>query len=57
MSQQTEIILDLKEFEEFREIANKFNVKFDVKHKNNNYIITAPLEYISKWGYLEEPED
>jgi hypothetical protein len=48
------ISLNLEEFENFRELALKFNVKFDAVHKNNLFIVKAPLEYISKWGYLEE---
>lgn len=52
----TSISLNLEEFENFKQLALKFNVKFDVIHRKDSFIVKAPFEYISKWGYLEEDE-
>lgn len=47
------IKLTLDEFENFRAIANKFNVDFKMKQVNELYYVTAPMEYIVRWGYDE----
>lgn len=55
MSQEkTKIIkLTVDEVENFRNIAEKFNVKFEIKEVNNFYYVTAPIDYVIAWGYDE----
>jgi hypothetical protein len=45
------IKLTFDEFENFRAIAYKFNVNFEMKQINESYYVTAPMEYIIRWGY------
>lgn len=56
-NEQKTVSLTLEEFETFKAIAEKFNVKFDVMHMNNKFMVTAPLEYIIRWGYDEEEDE
>jgi hypothetical protein len=50
----TKMVLSLPEYENFRSIAERYNVKFDVKPlKNDMYEIEAPIEKLLQWGYLE----
>ena len=48
------IKLTEEEIENFRAIADKFNVKFDVKPVKNNYHVTAPEDKLIQWGYYEQ---
>jgi hypothetical protein len=50
------ITLTLHEYENFRAIAERFNVKFDVKHTKELYVVKAPREKLLQWGYLEDQE-
>jgi len=56
MNQTAKINLNLAEFENFRAIAERFNVEFDVNHRNDVYIVTAPRDKLLEWGYLEDQE-
>lgn len=48
------LVLSLPEYENFRSVAERYNVKFDVKSlKNDMYEIEAPIEKLLQWGYLE----
>jgi mannose/fructose/N-acetylgalactosamine-specific phosphotransferase system component IIB len=47
------IKLTEEELENFRAIAEKFNVKFDLKPVKNNYHVTAPEDKLIQWGYYE----
>jgi hypothetical protein len=50
----TKMVLSLPEYENFRSVAERYNVKFDVKLlKNDMYEIEAPTEKLLQWGYLE----
>lgn len=49
----TTITLNLSEYENFRSVAERFNVKFDVKHVKETYVVKAPEEKLQQWGYLE----
>jgi hypothetical protein len=49
----TTIVLTLPEYENFRSVAERFNVKFDVKRNNETYMVKAPEEKLQQWGYLE----
>lgn len=48
------ITLTLPEYENFRAVAERFNVKFDVKRTNDLYVVKAPEEKLVQWGYLEQ---
>ena len=50
------IVLTLSEYENFRSVAERYNVKFDVKHEENKYIVIAPEEKLAQWGYLEQQD-
>jgi len=53
-TKMTKMVLSLPEYENFRSIAERYNVKFDVKPlKNDMYEIEAPIEKLLQWGYLE----
>ena len=41
------------ELENFRAVAEKFNVKFEIKQVGNHYRVTAPEDKIYQWGYDE----
>jgi len=47
------IKLTEEEIENFRAIADKFNVKFHVKQIKDNYHVTAPEDKLIQWGYYE----
>ena len=48
------LVLSLPEYENFRNVAERYNVKFDVKVlKNDMYEIEAPIDKLLQWGYLE----
>jgi len=47
------IKLTEEEMENFRAIADKFNVKFDVKPVKDLYQVTAPEDKLIQWGYYE----
>ena len=48
------MVLSLPEYENFRNVAERYNVKFDVKVlKNDMYEIEAPIDKLLQWGYLE----
>jgi hypothetical protein len=48
------IKLDAEEYENFRTVAEKYNVKFDVRlTRDNMYSVTAPRDKLFEWGYLE----
>ena len=49
----TTIVLTLSEYENFRTVAERYNVKFDVKRTNEEYVVKAPEEKLQQWGYLE----
>ena len=52
----TTITLTLSEYENFRSVAERFNVKFDVKHtKDGKCQVKAPTEKLIEWGY--EPDE
>lgn len=42
------------ELENFRAVAEKFNVKFEIKQVGEYYRVTAPEDKIVQWGYDEE---
>lgn len=48
------ITLTLSEYENFRAVAERYNVKFDVKRTNEEYVVKAPEEKLQQWGYLEQ---
>jgi hypothetical protein len=51
------IKLSLDEYENFRAIAERYNVKFDVKVlRDGMYAIKAPRDKLLEWGYGEEQE-
>lgn len=50
------IALTLSEYENFRAVAERFGVKFEINHKNDTYLVTAPKDKIIEWGYLEDEE-
>lgn len=50
----TTITLTLSEYENFRSVAERYNVKFDVKRTNEEYVVKAPEEKLVQWGYLEQ---
>jgi hypothetical protein len=53
-TKMTKMVLSLPEYENFRSVAERYNVKFDVKPlKNDMYEIEAPTEKLLQWGYLE----
>jgi hypothetical protein len=53
-TKMTKMVLSLPEYENFRSIAERYNVKYDVKAlKNDMYEIEAPTEKLLQWGYLE----
>lgn len=56
MDQAAQINLNLSEFENFRAIAERFNVEFDVNYRNDVYIVTAPKDKLIQWGYLDDNE-
>jgi len=39
------------ELDNFRAIAEKYNVAFEVKQVKNLYHVTAPADKIYQWGY------
>ena len=41
------------ELENFRAVAEKFNVKFEIKQVGNHYRVTDPEDKIIQWGYDE----
>jgi hypothetical protein len=47
------IKLTEEEIENFRAIAEKFNVKFNVKPVKDLYHVTAPEDKLIQWGYYE----
>jgi mannose/fructose/N-acetylgalactosamine-specific phosphotransferase system component IIB len=47
------IKLTEEEIDNFRAIADKFNVKFEVKQVKNNYHVTASEDKLIQWGYYE----
>jgi len=47
------IKLTEEELENFRAIAEKFNVKFQVKPFKDDYHVTAPEDKLIQWGYYE----
>ena len=47
------IKLTEEELENFRAIADKFNVKFEVKPVKDLYQVTAPEDKLIQWGYYE----
>jgi mannose/fructose/N-acetylgalactosamine-specific phosphotransferase system component IIB len=47
------IKLTEEELDNFRAIAEKFNVKFDLKPIKNDYHVTAPEDKLIQWGYYE----
>lgn len=48
------IKLNLIEYENFRSVAERFNVKFDVKVlPDQMYGIIAPRDKLMQWGYIE----
>lgn len=51
------ITLTLPEYENFKSIAQKFNVKFDVKRIEDKYVVKAPEEKLHQWGYLENQKN
>ena len=42
------------ELENFRAVAERFNVKFEIKQVGNQYRVTAPEDKIVEWGYDDE---
>jgi hypothetical protein len=51
------IKLNLSEYENFRAVAERFNVKFDVKAlRDETYLITAPRDKLLQWGYVDVEE-
>ncbi len=50
------IVLTLSEYENFRTVAERYNVKFDVKRTNEEYVVKAPEEKLAQWGYLEQQD-
>jgi hypothetical protein len=55
--QKGKITLDLEEFENFKSICDRYNVEFQVIERNELFIVTAPLDKLEDWGYLEEEPD
>ena len=52
------ITLTLEEYENFRCVAEKFNVKFDVKPiRDNLYMVKAPEDKLLEWGYINEGQN
>lgn len=51
----TSIELSLEEYENFKSVADKFNIPYDVNHKRDDlYTVEAPLSKFIEWGYLDE---
>ncbi len=50
------IALTLPEYENFRNVAERYNVKFDVKRTEDTYVVKAPHEKLVQWGYLEQQD-
>lgn len=48
------VTMTLSEYENFRAVAERYNVKFDVKRTNEEYVVKAPEEKLQQWGYLEQ---
>lgn len=44
------------DLENFRAIAEKFNVKFKIKQVGDQYYVTASEEKINAWGYQDDIE-
>lgn len=58
MNEKTKIIkLTLEEYENFRAVAERFNVKFNVNRKFDTYDVEAPEDELIRWGYLENYDD
>ena len=55
--QKGKITLDLEEFENFKSICDRYNVEFQVIERNELFIVTAPLDKLEDWEYLEEEPD
>ena len=47
------IKLTEEELQNFRAIAEKFNVNFQVRQVKDLYHVTAPMDKIVHWGYDE----
>lgn len=58
MSQETaKVKLTIEEFQNFRAIAEEFNVDYQYTNRGDQIIVTAPKDKLDQWGYLdEEPE-
>lgn len=44
------------EYENFRAVAEKYNVDFNVKTLKNMQEVEAPRDKLLQWGYLEDEE-
>jgi len=54
----TSIELSLEEYENFKSIADKFNVYYEVNHKRDDlYTVQAPLSKFIEWGYLYDESE
>lgn len=51
------IKLNLTEYENFRAVAERYNVKYDVRAlRDDMYAITAPRDKLLQWGYIDVEE-
>lgn len=50
------IMLTNDEYENFRAVAEKYNVDFNVKTLKNMQEVEAPRDKLLQWGYLEDEE-
>lgn len=53
VKRKEKVMLTFDEYENFKSVAQKFNIKYDVNLKADMVEVEASKEILFDWGYLE----
>jgi hypothetical protein len=53
VKRKEKVMLTFDEYENFKSVAEKFNIKYDVNLKVDMVEVEASKEILFDWGYLE----
>jgi hypothetical protein len=53
VKRKEKVMLTFDEYENFKSVAEKFNIKYDVNLKADMVEVEASKEILFDWGYLE----